>query len=152
MELLDINKVKYIIVHCTDTRCVDDIDCDIVRVWHKARGFEDIGYHYLIHPSGFIEIGRPIEYVGAHCVGYNKMSVGVAYVGGRDSNWNLADTRTYQQKIALAYCFLEILRFYPNIQQIVGHNDCSVKYCPCFNAKLEYKDFLTNLYKPNYHV
>jgi len=145
MELLVPDKVRFIIVHCTDTRCDDSLSVDDVRIWHKARGFEDIGYHFLIHPSGFIEIGRPIEYVGAHAVGSNKISVGVAYVGGRDRFNNLADTRTFQQKIALQYCFLEILKYYPNVQAIIGHNDVSVKFCPCFNAKLEYKDFLSNL-------
>lgn len=145
MDLLIPDKVRFIVVHCTDSRCDDLLSVDDVRAWHKSRGFEDIGYHYLIHPNGFIEVGRPIEYVGAHAVGFNKVSVGVCYVGGRDRFNNLADTRTFQQKISLQYVFLEILRYYPNVQQIVGHNDLSVKFCPCFNAKLEYQDFLSNL-------
>ena len=146
MDKLVPEKVRFIVVHCTDTRADESIDVETVRWWHKHRGFEDIGYHYLIRPSGFIEVGRPLEFKGSHAVGHNQFSVGVAYVGGRDNYNRLADTRTFEQKIALQYCFLDIVKYYP-IEQIVGHNDISVKFCPCFNAKLEYKDFLSNLKK-----
>ena len=73
-----------IIVHCSRTRPADDIGVAEIRCWHKARGFGDIGYHFVIRRDGRIEVGRPICDVGAHCraAGMNRVSVGVCLVGG----------------------------------------------------------------------
>lgn len=58
------------------------MSADEIRKWHKARGFKDIGYHYVIHLDGRVENGRNIEAVGTHCEGHNANSIGVVYVGG----------------------------------------------------------------------
>lgn len=38
---------------------------------HLAQGWTDIGYAYVVFPSGRIYEGRPDEYVGAHTLNYN---------------------------------------------------------------------------------
>lgn len=38
---------------------------------HLAQGWTDIGYAYVVFPSGRIYEGRPDEYVGAHTLGHN---------------------------------------------------------------------------------
>lgn len=143
MELLDPKKVKYIIVHCSDSRVDAGITAVDIKRWHVARGFETIGYHYVINPDGSIAFCRSTQFVGAHAVGFNHSSIGVCYIGGRDSQNLLADTRTYAQKVSLLYTFLLIFHEFPHIEGILGHNDVSVKFCPCFNAKEEYKDVLS---------
>ena len=40
--------IHKIIIHCTATREGDDISVDTIRRWHLARGWSDIGYHYVI--------------------------------------------------------------------------------------------------------
>lgn len=145
MNKLDPFKVKYLVLHCTDSVPSNTTTVDIVRQWHLKRGFEDIGYHYLILPSGEIQLGRSEEFVGAHCVTLNSKSIGIAYVGGRNAFGVYLDTRTYNQKISLAYLMRDLVVRYPTIEKIVGHNDYSTKVCPCFDARFEYRDFISKI-------
>ena len=77
-------EINDIIIHCTATRRGRNHTVDQVRQWHLARGFDDIGYHYLIYTDGTLHLGRPVEQVGAHAYGHNQHSIGICYVGGLD--------------------------------------------------------------------
>ena len=131
--------VNKIIVHCTATpegraHTVKDVD-----TWHRQRGFNGIGYHYLIGINGEVWTGRPIEKAGAQTEGYNAASIGVAYVGGMDKEMkNPKDTRTPAQKDSLAKLLKELVIKYPNAE-IYGHRDFAKKACPSFDARNEYK-------------
>jgi len=132
-------KINKIIVHCTATPKGREISVDEIRQWHLDRGWSDIGYHYVITLNGKLEIGRPIERVGAHTKGHNADSIGIAYVGGMSSDMsNPEDTRTREQKDRMEefLCYLKVL--YPS-SKIYGHRDFSSKDCPSFDAKGEYK-------------
>ncbi len=75
-------KITRIIVHCTDSPdSRDSVDAAEIDRWHKQRGWEGIGYHYVVKRDGSIEAGRPEEKIGAHCVGHNFDSIGVVWVG-----------------------------------------------------------------------
>ncbi|MBP5691206.1 MAG: N-acetylmuramoyl-L-alanine amidase, partial [Bacteroidaceae bacterium] len=75
-------KITEIIIHCSATpQGVDYTVADIDR-WHRQRGFNKIGYHYVIYRDGSIHQGRPVEEIGAHCIGHNAHSIGVCYIGG----------------------------------------------------------------------
>ena len=41
----EINKV---VVHCSATKQSMDIGAEDIRGWHKSKGWDDIGYHYVI--------------------------------------------------------------------------------------------------------
>ena len=131
--------INKIIVHCTATpegraHTVKDVDA-----WHRQRGFNGIGYHYLIGINGEVWEGRPIEKAGAHTEGYNSSSIGVAYVGGMDKDMkNPKDTRTQAQKDSLASLLKELVIKFPKAK-IYGHRDFAKKACPSFDAKEEYK-------------
>ena len=65
-------QIKQIIVHCTATRpdwwdkkTINEQVKEVDR-WHRDRGFNQVGYHYLIGRSGEVVQGRPVEMVGAH--------------------------------------------------------------------------------------
>lgn len=132
-------EIKEIIIHCADTPEGRDVRADEIRKWHKAKGWSDIGYHYVIDLDGTIEAGRPIEQAGAHAQGHNAHSIGICYVGGCDKNMKPKDTRTEAQKDSIL-CLLKFLRLkYPKAQ-IFGHRDFAQKACPSFDAKNEYKD------------
>ena len=94
--------IKEIIIHCADTpEGRDDKAADIDR-WHKQRGFDRIGYHYVIDLDGTIEAGRDPDCIGAHCKGHNTNSIGICYIGGADRDTlKPKDTRTYAQKASL---------------------------------------------------
>lgn len=132
--------INEIIIHCADTpEGRDDRAADIKR-WHKARGFDDIGYHYVIDLDGTIEAGREIENAGAHAQGHNANSIGICYIGGRCKDAGTPkDTRTDAQKASLILLLKYLRQRYPSAK-IIGHRDVSKKPCPSFDAKEEYKD------------
>ena len=132
-------KIKEIIVHCSATAEGKDFDAKDIDLWHKAQGWDCIGYHYVVKLDGTVESGRPIEKVGAHCKGHNAYSIGVCYIGGLAADGKTPkDTRTPQQKAALQLLVDNLKRVYPG-SKVYGHCDFASKACPCFNAKEEYK-------------
>ena len=132
-------KIKEIIVHCSDTEEGKDFCAKDIDLWHKAQGWDRIGYHYVVKLDGTVESGRPIEKVGAHCKGHNAYSIGVCYIGGKASDGKThKDTRTPQQKAALQLLVDNLKRVYPG-SKVYGHRDFAARDCPCFDAKEEYK-------------
>ena len=133
-------KITEIIIHCADTpEGRNDKAADIDR-WHKAKGWQGIGYHYVIDLDGTIEPARDLEKAGAHCTGHNANSIGIVYIGGRCKDANTPkDTRTDAQKASLVLLLKYLHAKYPDAK-IYGHRDFAQKACPCFDAKEEYKD------------
>ena len=70
-------KTDTVVIHCTQTPTDMDIGADKITEWHKDRGFDTIGYHFVIRRDGTIETGRDINMVGAHAVAVNGTSIGV---------------------------------------------------------------------------
>lgn len=133
--------INEIIVHCTATPEGREYSVEEIRRWHLARGFSDIGYHYIIHLDGSIENGRDVDISGAHCTGHNTHSIGVVYVGGvTKDRITPKDTRTEAQKAALANLLIDLRKLYPRAT-IHGHRDFANKACPSFDATREYRMF-----------
>lgn len=141
MRHLDKKRVKYIVVHCSATMPGQQCDAETIDRWHRQRGWEMIGYHYVVLTDGRVEHGRPLFCQGAHVgkpSGANSVSVGVCYVGGLDSEGRTADTRTEAQRAALRCLLVKLRKLYPEAR-IVGHRDLNPgKACPCFDARSEY--------------
>lgn len=133
-------EIKEIILHCSDTpEGRNDTAADIRR-WHKAKGWNDIGYHYVIDLDGTVEPGRDVEIAGAHAQGHNANSIGICYIGGRCKDAGTAkDTRTDAQKASLLLLLKYLRAKYPSAR-IIGHRDVSEKPCPSFDAKTEYEN------------
>jgi N-acetylmuramoyl-L-alanine amidase len=129
-------KIDKIIVHCTATKEGKEFDVEDIRRWHKARGWNDIGYHYLILLDGTIQKGRKDSVVGAHCKGHNSRSIGVCYVGGVDENNKPKDTRTHEQKLKLKILVEELLEEHQGAT-VHGHNEFSSKACPSFDVQTQ---------------
>ena len=129
-------KINKIILHCSATPEGRQHDVADIRRWHLKRGFNDIGYHYLIHIDGTIEEGRPLNKQGAHCSGQNRGSVGICYVGGMSKDMKKAkDTRTQAQKDSLINLMHELIYKYNKDMTIHGHNEYANKSCPSFIVK-----------------
>ena len=131
--------INEIIVHCAATPEGKDFTVADITRWHKARKFRTIGYHFVIYRDGSIHAGRPLEEPGAHCVGHNKNSIGVCYIGGCAADGKTPkDTRTEAQKSALLDLLKRLHAQFPNAT-IRGHRDFAAKACPSFDATKEYK-------------
>lgn len=129
--------IKEIIIHCTATREGTKVIVADVDRWHRAMGFDGIGYHYLIGLQGEVWKGRPEEKAGAHTVGHNSISIGVCYVGGLDRNGKPKDTRTAPQKASLKALVKELQGRYPGAT-VHGHREFANKACPCFDVSKEF--------------
>lgn len=130
-------KIDKIIIHCSATPegkffTVADIDR-----WHRDRGWQGIGYHYVIYLDGSTHKGRPEETIGAHCSGQNAHSIGICYIGGLDASGKAKDTRTPAQKKALHELVSDLKTRYP-AATVHGHNEFANKDCPCFDVKNEF--------------
>lgn len=125
--------ISKIILHCTATSEGRDFSVEQIRQWHLARGFSDIGYHYLVGRDGTIYAGRPESVVGAHCTGQNTCSIGVCYVGGEeaDGSHRPKDTRTPAQKKALRELVASLQKKYSGAT-VHCHSEFANKACPSF--------------------
>jgi len=145
--MTDRKQTTLIVVHVTATPPKSDIGVKEVRVMHKARGFNDIGYHYVIRRNGKIETGRAESAVGAHVQGYNSTSIGVSMVGGVDASGKPENNATPEQWASLESILKKLTAKYPKAG-VCGHRDLSpdkdgdgviepfehIKACPCFDA------------------
>lgn len=126
--------IDTIILHCSATKENEDVTVNDIRRWHIEKGYNDIGYHYVIYIDGSVHVGRDIKIEGAHCLGYNANSIGVCYVGGLDSFGNPKNTMNEKQVDSLIKLCKGFKNKYPIIK-ILGHNELSNRDCPCFDVK-----------------
>ena len=132
--------INKIIVHCSATPEGKAFSVADIRRWHLQRGFSDIGYHFVVYLDGSVHVGRPLHKSGGHCIGQNKNSVGVCYIGGVATDGKTPkDTRTDTQKASLVKLITELRQQFPNAS-VHGHREYANKACPCFDAHKEYND------------
>jgi N-acetylmuramoyl-L-alanine amidase len=117
--------VRYIVIHTAAAPLNVDVSAAAIRAYHKAKGWKDIGYHYVIRKNGTVEIGRRITDPGAHVEGMNHCSIGICFSGHGD----LADF-TVAQKEAGAKLVAELLvkfqlanKFLANPSRVIGHRE-----------------------------
>lgn len=135
LQLLDTARyIDEIIVHCAATPEGRDFTVADIRAWHKARGFSDTGYHYVVYREGRIMLGRPIGQQGAHTAdhGKNRGTIGICYIGGVAADGRTPkDTRTPAQIASLLWLTQELARKH-GVKRVTGHNQYAAKACPSF--------------------
>jgi N-acetyl-anhydromuramyl-L-alanine amidase AmpD len=133
-----LQRVDYIVVHCSATPAKMDIGVDDIDRWHREQGFFKVGYHAVIRRNGKVEWGRAPNEIGAHAYGANSKSVGICLVGGMDErNKNPEQNYTPEQYVALRYAILYFKGLYPSQDcSVIGHRDVkgTNKACPSFDA------------------
>ena len=128
------NTTDTIVIHCTQTPPGMDVDVDKVTQWHKERGFDTIGYHYLIKRDGTLQTGRDEDVVGAHAVAVNGTSIGIALVGGGTVDMGWENNFNPEQFKTLKTILLKLKEKY-NIEKIIGHYQVEEKkQCPSFDV------------------
>lgn len=130
-------KINEIIIHCSDTEQNENFKAADIDSWHRHRGFDCIGYHYVIDIDGKIELGRkfgrPDSKVGAHCKNHNAHSIGVCYIGGKRYGKHF-NTITAAQIDSLYDFLLKLCVLYElSYDSIKLHYEYNKnKVCPCF--------------------
>lgn len=120
------------------------MDCgrDEIDRWHRQRGWNGIGYHYVIRRNGALEFGRNENEAGAHCMGHNKTSIGICLIGGIKDGTKDVPVADYTkaQMETLKRLVQDLLVKYPKAN-IKGHCDYEPKKtCPNFNVGLWAKE------------
>jgi N-acetylmuramoyl-L-alanine amidase len=122
--------LRAVVVHHTGRACPVGTDaslaeevalCRAVHAAHQRRGFIDIGYHYLVMPSGRAFEGRPTEALGAHVRGFNRGTIGLCLAGDFD----------VEQPTPAALATLEALvGGLAGGVPVLGHSALAPKRCP----------------------
>jgi len=120
------------------------------RRWHLARGWSDIGYHFVIDRDGTITAGRPLTRVPAAVLGHNTGMIAVCLVGGHGaaSTDSFSDHFTVEQDNALRGLIAKQRLAFPTITKISGHNEYANKGCPGFDVMTWFRSGSTAKPKP----
>jgi N-acetylmuramoyl-L-alanine amidase len=151
-----------IVIHCSDS---DFGNMLLLRQWHLARGFKDIGYHYIIangYPTkdwndkniilplneGSVEVGRPItpddifdeNEIGAHVEGFNTGSLGICMIGSKSFSPKVLNTC-----ISLVRFHLSLFNLQP--AAVFGHYelDKAGKTCPNIDMNIFRKNLTSGI-------
>jgi hypothetical protein len=137
-------KPTKIIIHCSDSEFASIMDIDS---WHRERGFDMVGYHFVITNSkpdkgsfmpcldGQINTGRALDQDGAHAKGFNDEAFGICMVG-----------KLYFSQRQLLGCKAvvdELMAKYDiSIENVFMHNEIDKnKTCPNL-AGNQFRDFI----------
>lgn len=146
MRALDPEKVDTLVIHITASAFGD---VETITGWHTSppRNWDTIGYHYLItncYPTlknlkhktplpafdGMVVEARSLEFQGAHAVGHNDHTIGIAMVGNTEKGGGVFTGKQLES------CFRLIneLSIRYNISSIVGHYELDKsKACPAID-------------------
>jgi N-acetyl-anhydromuramyl-L-alanine amidase AmpD len=119
-------EIKEIVIHCSASPNGRDDRAEDIHRWHLERGFDGIGYHWVITRGGRLEAGRPEYWTGAHAKGHNTGSIGICLIG--------TDEFTDKQFMELKCLLIRLRNRYPDAI-ILGHNEISEKSCPGFDVQ-----------------
>lgn len=123
-------KPEYIILHHSLTKDSGTVSWQAIRRYHVQEcRWEDIGYHFgLERVKGDVEVlcGRPLNIQGAHCLGMNRRSLGVCFVGNYDEV--SVPHEMWQRGLKLVKGLCDVANI--PIANVRGHRDYAKKTCP----------------------
>lgn len=98
----------------------------------------NVSTHFMVDKDGKIYQLMPENWMARHVIGLNHYAIGIENIGGVDSKDDLTPAQTKAN--AFLVCYLK--KKYPNIKEVIGHNDY-----------LNYRNTALWLEKdPNYHT
>ena len=117
-----------VVIHHAGLRKDVDIDVPAIHDMHLGNDWSGIGYHFVVHKDGFIEQGRPLEYVGAHALGNNLYTVGICLTGNYSLNLPPREQVLAAEQLTAALC--QKYNFEPSNTTIFGHRELCATDCP----------------------
>lgn len=103
--------------------------------WHRQRGFNMVGYHWIYHPDGSKIAGRKETQRGAHIKGWNNGTLGFCMVPIKTIRkmGKPLDFYTPDQIDAVKHDIDMYVEEY-GIDTLLGHNEKANKLCPGFHV------------------
>lgn len=106
-----------------------------ITEWHKAKGWNTIGYHWVVEDGGVVVAGRPLDMRGAHCPqdNANYDSIGICITGDNTvegEGWS-------EEQINAAVRLTNSLCFIFGISLVYGHRDVpgTATLCPGLDVR-----------------
>jgi hypothetical protein len=102
-----------------------------IRKSHLNQQWADIGYHYIIDPTGRIWEGRPVQYQGAHVKMNNEHNLGIMMMGNFDNE------RPTTQALASLDRFVadRMRQFRVPMTRVYTHQEIMPTQCPGRNLQ-----------------
>lgn len=88
-NLMSADDVKYLVLHCSATRCNQDYTVEQLLRDHRARKFRKIGYHFYIRRDSTMTQHRMLLEVGAYAVPYRTTTI--SSVSAMREDWTRTD-------------------------------------------------------------
>ncbi|KAJ8928526.1 hypothetical protein NQ314_018902 [Rhamnusium bicolor] len=127
------NPPPYVVVHHSDTpACTSRSACETrirnIQTGHmNDRGWDDIGYNFLIGGDGNIYEGRGYGIHGSHVPKFNSRSIGICLIGDFQ---NTSPPNSQQQALKnLIDCAAETNKVARNYH-VIGHRQGGTTTCP----------------------
>lgn len=121
--------IRKIIVHHSAS---PPVSLEKIDEWHKERGFNQVGYHFVIQAGGLVRLGRRPDVRGAHCKGHNSDSIGVCVVGSFEDGNPVPGS----QWVALVSLVGDLIGQYSlSVRDVYGHKELGNTLCPGFNPQ-----------------
>ena len=130
MNILLRSEATCIIVHHSLTADSGTVSWSAIRHYHIIeKGWMDIGYHAGVELAGAeyeAMLGRPWDFIGAHCEGHNRDSLGICFVG----NFDIAPPPDAQLALGAKVIKLWMRLFNISSLNIYRHSQFADKTCP----------------------
>jgi hypothetical protein len=118
-----LREVDRVFIHCSasnDESLRGEEMVNEIRRWHLARGFSNVGYHFLIDREGKILAGRTLE-------GHNTGTIAIMVHG--------LESFSFESLKACRMLCTSINEAYEGKISFHGHCEVSEKICPVFDYK-----------------
>jgi len=110
--------------------CAEEIR-DVQDYHMDDNGYADIGYHYVIDPSGRIWRGRSDNYEGAHTYSNNE-NIGIVVLGDFEGYWGVGANRLTDDSFDAMCSLSKWLAYRDSLDLPIAynHSDFSSTVCP----------------------
>lgn len=134
------NGVRRITIHHTamdatglDTRPEVAKMLDNIRKEHMRRDSRviDIGYHYIVDPSGQVWAGRSTDLQGAHVKDQNEHNLGICFMG----NFEYQHPTRAQIRTLNTFVPAQMQRFNVHTANLFTHRELGLSACPGANLQ-----------------
>jgi hypothetical protein len=106
---------------------------DNIRKEHMRRDSRvvDIGYHYIIDPSGQVWAGRSTDLQGAHVKDANEHNLGICLMG----NFEIQHPTNAQVRTLNAFVPAQMRRYNVHTANLFTHRELGTSACPGINLQ-----------------
>lgn len=128
----------YLVLHHTGGTDADPFadsshhTASVIEQWHLQKGWEGIGYHYVIEKDGTIWAGRPEHRSSAAVLNWNSKTLNIVMAGNFDRKEGTPNRLpTKEQEESFKWLYQQISKRYTQLipDKVIPHRKLQVKTC-----------------------